>query len=457
MRVPIAGRTKLILCFLLCWGRLCGAYDVLAGHQQAIVVITHDWNAIQGSVQLFERSDDNSAWIAVGRPMPAVVGRAGLAWGIGLHPPQNTPREKEEGDKRTPAGIFSIGTAFGFAPSSKLQPLRIEYLQLDATSEAINDSRSAYYNTIVNTKQIASDWNSSEKIGFTPQNERGFVIHHNFPNPKPMCGSAIFFHLWWNSNSATAGCTATSGATLSTILSWLDRTKDPVLVQLPSSVYHELLNSWMLPPLSVAAQSRLVDIATVNPDIVVDIRYATSNNFMGFPLYPKAVCFLNNDVAEALNDVQHDLAQQGLKLKIFDGYRPLSVQQLMWESLQDERYVANPQKNKGRHTRGMAVDVTLVDCDGHELEMPSAYDEFSERAHSDYANGTETARRNHALLRDVMIRHHFHPLATAWWQFDFEGWKDDIRFPSLDISFDELSAAVAPRDRLCSQQGGEVR
>jgi D-alanyl-D-alanine dipeptidase len=240
---------KFVVLSFLCCVQMCSAYDALAGHQQAIVVTTRDWNEIQGTLQMFERSDDTSAWRAVGPSMPIVVGQAGLAWGIGLHLAQNMPPVKKEGDKKAPAGIFSLGTAFGFAPPSKMQSLRIEYLQLDATTECVDDSKSTHYNCIVNSQHVRPDWDSSEKMGFIPLYERGFVINHNFPNPKPMCGSAIFFHIWRRNNSGTAGCTATTAENVSCILSWLDRTKDPVLVQLPSAVYNSLLSSWSLPAL----------------------------------------------------------------------------------------------------------------------------------------------------------------------------------------------------------------
>ena len=100
------------------------------------------------------------------------------------------------------------------------------------------------------------------------------------------------------------------------------------------------------------------------------------------------------DAARALQRVQRDLQKRGLGLKVWDAYRPLSVQQKMWNLIRDERYVSNPAKNKGRHTRGTAVDVTLIDKLGRELPMPSNFDDFSERAHREYRGGTAAQRRN---------------------------------------------------------------
>lgn len=182
----------------------------------------------------------------------------------------------------------------------------------------------------------------------------------------------------------------------------------------------------------------LVNLSNTNPNIILDIRYATSNNFLGFPVYPKPACYLHKEVAQALNQVQSELSSMQLGLKVFDGYRPLSVQQLMWEAIQDERYVSNPAKNKGRHTRGTAVDLTLVDCNGRELEMPTDFDDFTEKAHSDYPNVSEVVAYNRRLLRELMTKYGFQGLSTEWWHFDFAGWRDDAKFPPLDVSFDNL-------------------
>lgn len=123
---------------------------------------------------------------------------------------------------------------------------------------------------------------------------------------------------------------------------------------------------------------------------------------------------------------------------IMNGYRPLSVQQIMWDEIQDERYVSNPAKNKGCHTRGTAVDLTLVDSHGNELEMPTEFDDFTEKAHSNYPVISETIFKNRALLAEIMRKHHFQPTTTEWWHFDFEGWHNDIKFPPLDVDFEQI-------------------
>ncbi len=184
--------------------------------------------------------------------------------------------------------------------------------------------------------------------------------------------------------------------------------------------------------------NQLVNLAAVCPSLILDIIYATANNFFGCPVYSKAVCFLHAIPAKALVAVQEELSFQGLGLKVYDGYRPLSIQQLMWERVQDERYISNPAVNRGRHPRGTAVDVTLVDRIGQELEMPSGFDEFSERAHSNYDGGPKAALQNRKLLSDVMQKHGFQVYPFEWWHFDYQGWQDDLLYPSLDIPLDYL-------------------
>ena len=173
----------------------------------------------------------------------------------------------------------------------------------------------------------------------------------------------------------------------------------------------------------------MVDLSQADPRIRLDIRYATADNFMKEPLYPAARCLLRREVAAKLSRVQDGLAARGLGLKVFDGYRPLSVQKKMWARFPLDGYIANPAKGSN-HNRGAAVDLTLVDASGREVAMPSAYDEFSERAHSDYAGGTEEERVNRKLLRDAMEAQGFKGISTEWWHFDDA---DAKTYPLLDF------------------------
>ncbi len=167
----------------------------------------------------------------------------------------------------------------------------------------------------------------------------------------------------------------------------------------------------------------------VAPHIRLELRYATENNFAHRRLYTVARCLLRDDAARALALVQHDLEQRGLGLKVFDCYRPLSVQKVLWSILPDEKYVANPREGS-RHNRGAAVDLTLVDKRGRELPMPTPFDDFSERAHRDFAALPAEVLRNRALLEAAMARRGFIGLPTEWWHFDLRGWE---RYPVLDV------------------------
>ena len=174
--------------------------------------------------------------------------------------------------------------------------------------------------------------------------------------------------------------------------------------------------------------AELIDILSVNPTIVLDIRYATENNFTHHKLYPVVKCMLRREAAESLSAVQKELKARGLGLKVFDGYRPLSIQKKLWEAMPDERYVANPAKGS-RHNRGAAVDLTIIDSLGNEIKMPTPYDDFTVKAHCGYMKLPNSVLKNRALLEQVMNRHGFLPMSTEWWHFDFQRWR---RFEILD-------------------------
>jgi D-alanyl-D-alanine dipeptidase len=181
--------------------------------------------------------------------------------------------------------------------------------------------------------------------------------------------------------------------------------------------------------------SELVEVKKVIPNIVLDIRYATTNNFTGQKLYEHGRTFLRRAVAKHLSAAQREFNKMGLGLKIYDAYRPLSVQRKMWAIYPHEGYVANPAKGS-RHNRGAAVDVTLVDLrTGKELPMPSGYDEFSERAHRDYTGASAEELRNRELLERVMEKHGFKGLFTEWWHFDDVNSK---KYELLDIDSSQI-------------------
>jgi len=178
----------------------------------------------------------------------------------------------------------------------------------------------------------------------------------------------------------------------------------------------------------------LVDMKEVNPRIVVDMRYASEDNFTKKKLYDSNTCFLRKSVAVKLNSVQKELERMNLGLKVWDCYRPLAVQRIFWAILPDERYVANPDKGS-RHNRASAVDLTLVDSQGKELRMPTGFDDFSPRAGHGYQALPDQAIGNRELLKGLMEKAGFISLPEEWWHYDDENW---MKFDLMDIPFQDL-------------------
>ncbi len=178
----------------------------------------------------------------------------------------------------------------------------------------------------------------------------------------------------------------------------------------------------------------LVDLRDKLPDVHLDVRYATSDNFMKEQLYPVARVLLRKLAAQRLGEAQEELASRGLGLKVFDAYRPYEVTKKIWEPYRNPDYVADPARGS-RHNRGCAVDLTLIDDSGEELLMPTDYDDFTERAGHGYNDLPEEAIRNRSLLRETMESHGFVALETEWWHYDYGGWE---RFELLDLPLSSL-------------------
>lgn len=216
--------------------------------RQLVLVTTPDWNATRGMLRTFARS--TQGWNIVGDPIPVVIGRTGAAWGIGLHPAQ-AGAQKHEGDGRSPAGVFALGTAFGYAQSS---PTRLAYAAMDADDYCIDVDGSPLYNRIVNARDVGK----TAVAGSTEPMRRdlhadgdqryklGFVIEHN-PRGMAGAGSCIFAHLQLSADSSTAGCTAMTEPAMRALLGWLQPQDHPVFVLLPLGEYQRLRAAWGLP------------------------------------------------------------------------------------------------------------------------------------------------------------------------------------------------------------------
>ncbi len=178
----------------------------------------------------------------------------------------------------------------------------------------------------------------------------------------------------------------------------------------------------------------LVDVTALDDTFVIDLRYATADNFTGQAIYSKAVCLLQRATAEKLAAAQREFAEHGYRIKIWDAYRPLSAQKVLWEVVGDPAFVADPAKGS-IHNRGAAVDVTLVDEDGNELPMPTGFDDFSEKAAIDYDGCTPEEARNRDFLGEIMVKHGFVRYRAEWWHFVDE---DGAQYPLLDVQFEEF-------------------
>jgi hypothetical protein len=258
----MTSRRKLLSCCLLVLGGMTSVWarpeppDALAAAGQIMVVTTPDWNAVEGTLRRYERSPANPGWQEVGDPITVVIGKTGMAWGAGL-PPSNDPRlrassdpVKKEGDGKSPAGIFGLSAAFGYAAQAK-SGWRMPYVPLSPTVECVDDPASKSYNHIVDNRSLAPDWKSSEHMLRPDDLYRwGLVVDHNADPVVPGAGSCIFMHIWEGPGRGTVGCTAMPGAQLESLLSWLDPAKKPLLVQLPLPLYQRLRKLWRLPALA---------------------------------------------------------------------------------------------------------------------------------------------------------------------------------------------------------------
>ena len=183
------------------------------------------------------------------------------------------------------------------------------------------------------------------------------------------------------------------------------------------------------------ADHKLVEINKYIPSIMLDIRYATTNNFMHRQMYKQARAFACFPVVIALKRVEADLKTLGLGLKIYDAYRPYSITVKFYETAQDTNFVADPHKGS-KHNRGCAIDLSIINLKtGKELDMPTSFDSFSKKAASNYQNIPKQEIKNRELLQSVMQKYGFKMIATEWWHFDFNGWAS---FPLLDIPFSEI-------------------
>lgn len=211
--------------------------------RQLVVVTSEGWNKINGKMTAYEWK--NNKWIPVLKDIPIVTGRSGLAWGKGLHDSKlNRGKLKKEGDGNAPAGIFYLSGLFGYDKISA----KMNSLKVDNKTFCVDDSRSAYYNKIVKSDTVKKDWKSAETMRMKSDVYKyGIFVDYNVNPAEAGKGSCIFMHIWSGSNSPTAGCTAMTEANILKLIEFLDKKKNPVLVQVPQSEYEKLKRTYKLP------------------------------------------------------------------------------------------------------------------------------------------------------------------------------------------------------------------
>jgi D-alanyl-D-alanine dipeptidase len=246
----IAHSTKGEVMAVLAWilAALATAPDetpIPASSRQLVLVVTPSETATSGVLYRFERDSQVSPWEKRPPQVSIVVGKTGLASGIGLHrePVPGLPAKKE-GDGKSPAGAFALTSAFGFERDAEL---RLPYVPLTDTLECIDDPVSPHYNRLVDRSEVPADWTSSEKMREIEGYAFGVVVAHNSMSVQPGAGSCIFLHAWSGPESPTVGCTAMPGERIRELVQWLDADADPVLVQLTEGAYEALRRPWQLP------------------------------------------------------------------------------------------------------------------------------------------------------------------------------------------------------------------
>ena len=177
---------------------------------------------------------------------------------------------------------------------------------------------------------------------------------------------------------------------------------------------------------AVVNDTTFVNLKDYSSDFVYDMKYATEDNFLKAKVYDCAECFLRLKTAVALVEANKEFIKKGYRIKLFDCYRPLDIQKRMWKIVSNPQYVADPAKGS-IHNRGGAVDITLVDTYGKELDMGTPFDFFGEEASHGYAKLSEEVKNNRILLKSIMTAVNFNSFDSEWWHYNLKsGLKDKV-------------------------------
>jgi D-alanyl-D-alanine dipeptidase len=177
-------------------------------------------------------------------------------------------------------------------------------------------------------------------------------------------------------------------------------------------------------PNKIIADTTFVNLKDYSSDFIYDMKYATEDNFLKAKVYDCAECYLRLKTVKALVEANKNFMKKGYKIKLFDCYRPLFIQKRMWEIVSNPKYVADPKKGS-IHNRGGAVDITLVDRNGKELDMGTSFDFFGKEASHNYTNLSDTVKANRKLLKKIMIKHKFNSFDSEWWHYNLKAGLND--------------------------------
>lgn len=227
---------------------LATAFELPAGSTQCLVGIADTWNSSSASLRIYQKS--GGRWAPAGEAWPCRLGKSGLVWGLGIHPAPAGAPLKQESDQRSPAGVFTLGGAWGDAPTIRKHP-QLYYRQVTSRDLWIEDPTSPQYNrNVILDHEPATPWEKKQQMKQADPAHalKLFIAHNAPPHPVPNAGSSIFFHIWRGGGSrATAGCTSMDEAKLRALIARIDPTRHPLYILLPKAEYEKYRAAWKLP------------------------------------------------------------------------------------------------------------------------------------------------------------------------------------------------------------------
>lgn len=246
---------RLALLALITWlgsGLTLPAFSIPEKTAQLLIVRPAGWDSTEATLQRWQRTSTSDPWQPVGTPLPVRLGKNGLAWGLGLHPPQ-PGLQKKEGDGRAPAGVFTLGGVYGDAPDVPRHP-SLPYRQVTPSDLWVEDADSPFYNqhlVLPDQRLPSTPWEKKQQMKQAdPAHKLKLFIAHNAATPRaaPGAGSAIFFHIWReNGARPSTGCTVMPESALLEMIAWLQPDRHPLYILLPEEEYRTLRSSWRLP------------------------------------------------------------------------------------------------------------------------------------------------------------------------------------------------------------------